>query len=176
MFTDQSPIGHQRSDRKVRSVFELRPLPYDHPDARELTEQAQTYYLEIYGGRDDDPLAASAFAPPYGGFVVGYLDGAPAAMGGWLFTPELGRDHVAQIRRMFVVRSARRQGLAQAVLTYLETDATRYGTTTMILATGRPQVEAIAFYRKHRYADIAPFGYYATADLVVCLGKELGPN
>ena len=155
-------------------MFELRPLPYDHPDARELTEQAQTYYVEIYGGRDDDPLAAAEFAPPHGGFVIGYLDGVPAAMGGWLFTPELGREQVAQIRRMFVVGSARRRGLAQAVLAHLEADATKYGARTMILATGQPQVEAIALYRTHGYADIAPFGYYAAADLVVCLGKELG--
>ena len=154
-------------------MFELRQLSYDHSDARELTEQAQAYYLEIYGGRDDDPLAASEFAPPHGGFVVGYLDGVPAAMGGWLFTPEVGRDRVAQIRRMFVAASARRQGLARAVLEHLEADAAEHGATTMILATGRPQIEAIALYRKHGYADITPFGYYAAADLVVCLGKEL---
>ena len=156
--------------------MELRPLSYDHPDARELTEHAQSYYMEIYGGRDDDPLIASEFAPPHGGFVVGYLDGVPVAMGGWLFTGELGRDQVAQIRRMFVVESARRRGLARAVLAHLEADAAEHGATTMILATGRPQVEAIALYRKHGYADITPFGYYATADLVVCLGKELGPG
>lgn len=157
-------------------MFELRPLSYDHSDARELTEQAQAYYVETYGGRDEDPLAAAEFAAPHGGFVIGYLEGAPAAMGGWLFTPELGREQVAQIRRMFVVRSARRLGLAQAVLAYLEADAAKHGATTMILATGRPQVEAITFYRKHGYADVAPFGYYASADLVVCLGKELSQN
>ncbi|MFT4163704.1 MAG: GNAT family N-acetyltransferase [Microlunatus sp.] len=157
-------------------MFELRRLSYDHPDARELTEQAQAYYVEIYGGRDDDPLAAAEFAPPHGGFVVGYLDGVPVAMGGWLFTPEFGRDRVAQIRRMFVAGSARRRGLAAAVLEHLEADAAEHGATTMILATGQPQVEAITLYRKHGYADIAPFGYYASADLVVCLGKELRPG
>lgn len=157
-------------------MLELRRLSYDHPDARELTELAQAYYVEIYGGRDDDPLAASEFAPPHGGFVVGYLDGVPVAMGGWLFTQELGRDRVAQIRRMFVVDSVRRRGLAAAVLGRLEADATQSGATTMILATGQPQIEAIELYRKHGYADITPFGYYASADLVVCLGKELRPG
>ena len=154
-------------------MFELRRLSYDHPDAQALTEQAQAYYVEIYGGRDDDPLTAAELSPPHGGFVVGYLDGVPAAMGGWLFTPELGRDRVAQIRRMFVASTARRRGLAAAVLAQLEADAAEHGATTMILATGQPQVEAIALYRKHGYVDIAPFGYYASAELVSCLGKEL---
>ena len=157
-------------------MIELRPLSYDHPDAHALTEQAQAYYVATYGGRDEDPLTAAELSSPHGGFVIGYLDGAPAAMGGWLFTDELGRAQVAQIRRMFVAVSARRRGLAQAVLAHLEADAAGHGARTMILATGQPQVEAIALYRKHGYADIAPFGYYASGDLVVCLGKELAAS
>ena len=78
--------------------FELRPLSYDHPDAQELTERAQAYYVELYGGRDDDPLAAAEFEPPRGGFVVGYLDGAPVAMGGWSLTASDLGDRVAKIR------------------------------------------------------------------------------
>jgi GNAT superfamily N-acetyltransferase len=180
-------------------VFELRRRSYDHPDARVLTERAQAYYVSIYGGRDDDPLIAGALAPPGGGFVVGYLDGAPVAMGGWLLTDselgdrelgdrelgdrelgdrelgdrELG-DRVAQIRRMFVDQAVRRRGLARAVLQHLESDAVRHGATMIILATGRPQVEAIAFYRRHGYTDVPPFGFYAGADQVLCLGKDLG--
>jgi hypothetical protein len=60
-------------------VLELRRLSYDHPDAQELTARAQTYYVELYGGPDDDPLTADELAAPHGGFVVGYLDGAPVA-------------------------------------------------------------------------------------------------
>lgn len=148
-------------------------MPYDHPHARELTERAQHYYAEIYGGRDEDPLAASELSSPHGGFVVGYLDGEPVAMGGWLFTASPLGDRVAQIRRMFVDAGLRRRGLAAALLADLEADAAAHGATTIILAAGQPQIEAITFYRRHGYTDIPPFGYYAEADLVVCLGKDL---
>ena len=169
-------------------MFELRPLPYDHPDADALTERAQEYYVDIYGGRDEDPVTAAELTPPHGGFVVGYLDGRPVAMGGWLLVdspdghPRDGIDppaasahvgRVAQIRRMFVDEGLRRRGLAAAVLAQLEADAARNGATSIILATGQPQVEAISLYRRHGYLDIAPFGYYADGDRVVCLGKDL---
>ena len=75
---------------------------------------------------------------------------------------------------MYVDAAVRRQGLARAVLAHLETEAARHGVTMIILATGQPQVEAIGFYRSHGYTDVAPFGYYAGSDQVVCLGKELG--
>lgn len=154
-------------------MFLLRPVPYDHPHARQLTEQAQQYYEALYGGRDEDPLTPAELAPPHGGFVVGYLDQEPVAMGGWLFSgPERG-DRVAQIRRMFVDAGQRRRGLAAAVLASLEADAAAHGATQVILAAGQPQAEAIAFYRSHGYSDIPPFGYYAGSDLVVCLGKDL---
>ena len=156
-------------------MFALRPVSYDHPDAQELTERAQAYYVDLYGGRDDDPLVATEFAAPCGGFVVGYLDGAPVAMGGWTLTVGDPGHRVAKIRRMYVDAAVRRQGLARTVLTRLETEAARHGVTMIILATGRPQVEAIAFYRRHGYTDVPPFGYYSGSDQVVCLGKELGP-
>ena len=157
-------------------MFELRPLSYDHPDALELTERAQAYYVELYGGRDDDPLTAAEFADPRGGFVVGYADGAPVAMGGWTLTHGDPGERVAKIRRMYVDASARRQGLARAVLVHLEKEAARHGVTRIVLATGQPQVGAIGFYRSHGYTDVAPFGFYADSDQVVCLGKELGPQ
>lgn len=154
-------------------MFALRPVSYDHPDARALTERAQDYYVELYGGPDDDPLTADELRPPHGGFVVGYLDGAPVAMGGWAFTEHPLGDRVVKIRRMFVDAAARRRGLAAEVLGELEADAVRHGATAAVLATGQPQQPAIAFYRRCGYVGIDPFGFYGDSDQVVCLGKEL---
>lgn len=154
-------------------MLELRPVPYDHPDAQELTEQAQAYYVELYGGRDDDPMTAVEFAAPRGGFVVGYLDGVPVAMGGWTAPEDGSGTRTAKIRRMFVAATARRHGLAGAVLQRLEADAAAAGVTSMVLATGQPQQAALAFYRRHGYTDVPAFGYYAGSDQVVCLGKTL---
>ena len=45
-----------------------------------MTEQAQEYYVEIYGGPDNDPLTVDRFSAPRGGFLIGYLDGDAVAL------------------------------------------------------------------------------------------------
>ncbi len=165
------PISHQ-----MKHLFELRQVPYDSPDAEALTEQAQLYYIEIYGGPDGTPFAAVEFAPPKGRFYVGYLDEQPVAMGGWRLSPVIapaGAMRPAEIKRMFVRADVRQKGLARRLLAALEATALDAGADWMILETGRPQVAAVAFYRACGYVDIEPFGYYGESPSVVSLGKPL---
>ena len=144
-----------------------------------LTEQAQLFYVELYGGPDESPFTAEEFTPPHGDFYVGYLGERPVAMGGWRFSPVLapvGAIRPAEIKRMFVRADVRQQGLARRLLAVLEAEAREAGADWMILETGRPQVAAIALYRRCGYVDIAPFGYYADKPSVVSLGKRLRPG
>jgi len=141
-----------------------------------LTEQAQSFYVEIYGGPDGTPFSADEFAPPHGGFRIGYLDDRPVAMGGWRFSPVLapeGAERPSEIKRMFVHESVRGRGLARRLLHALEDDARAAGADWMILETGRPQVAAIGLYRAGGYVNIAPFGFYADKPEVVSLGRRL---
>jgi len=157
----------------------LRTVRYDSPDAVALTEQVQRFYLEIYGGPDGTPFTAKEFAPPNGGFLVGYLDGRPVAMGGWRFAPyaaPAGADRAAEIKRMYVATDARGRGFGKAVLTALEDDARAAGADWMVLETGEPQVAAVALYRGCGYVDIPPYGFYADKPGVVSLGKRLRPQ
>jgi len=156
----------------VAGVLDLRRARYDHPDARALTERVQEYYVEIYGGPDDDPLTADLMWPPNGGFVIAYRDDRPVAMGGWLWAPSPG-GQTAQLRRMYVDPSTRRQGIGQLLLSALESDAHEHGARRMILTTGRPQTAAVGLYRALGYVDIAPFGHYLDSDGAVHLGREL---
>lgn len=158
----------------MRAVIELRAERYDHPDAVALTDQAQRYYVTVYGGPDDDPLAAADFEPPGGCFLIGYLGGRAVVMGGWLWSPDVG-PRAARIRRMFVDPALRRQGCGATLLAALERDAYRRGAELMVLATGQPQNEAVALYRAAGYADIAPFGHYADSSQAVHLAKQLAP-
>jgi ribosomal protein S18 acetylase RimI-like enzyme len=158
--------------------WSLRAVGYDSPDAAALTEQVQQFYIEIYGGPDGTPFTAEDFAPPNGGFLVGYLGGTPVAMGGWRFAPyaaPAGAERAAEIKRMYVATGARGRGFGRAVLTALEDDARSAGADWMVLETGEPQVAAVALYRGCGYADIAPYGYYADEPEVVSLGKRLRP-
>lgn len=158
--------------------LELRPAAYEHPDAVQLTAQAQDFYRQLYGGTDDSPLGDGELAWPNGAFLLGYLDGTPVAMGGWRFLPgtnALDAAHPAEIRRMFVTDAVRRQGLARTVLTALEASAAAAGADAMVLATGRPQVAAVRFYRASGYVDVPHFGHYAEMDDAVHLGRRLSP-
>jgi GNAT superfamily N-acetyltransferase len=131
--------------------LDLRPTPYDHPDAVALTALAQEFYVEIYGGPDRTPFTVAEFAPPRGGFLVGYVDGRAVTMGGWRLAPyptAVGAQFAAEIKRMFTRADARGHGYARALLEALEADAvSSAGADWMVLETGRPQVAAIAFYR-----------------------------
>lgn len=149
-------------------VLRLRAARPDDADAVRLTAEVQRWYVEIYGGEDDDPLVADDFAPPRGRFLIGSLDGEALAMGGWTRT---GAD--AKVRRMYVRPAARRHGVAGALLDELERLAREDGAERMVLETGSPQVAAVAFYRGRGYADVPAFGFHAASPLSVHLGKRL---
>jgi GNAT superfamily N-acetyltransferase len=134
-----------------------------------LTAEVQAVYVERYGGEGDtSPVDASEFDAPGGFFVMAYVDGEPAAMGGWR---RHGQD--GEIKRMFVREAYQRRGLARALLAELERTAAAAGITRLILETGLMQPEAIALYRSAGYADVDAFGFYAGAELSVHLGKVL---
>ncbi|CAA9378109.1 MAG: hypothetical protein AVDCRST_MAG21-1580 [uncultured Nocardioidaceae bacterium] len=160
-----------------RTDIDLRKTPYDHPDTRALTDLAQAYYRDIYGGEDDSPLDAGEFSAPLGAFYVGYLGGQAIAMGGWRLhepIPCFDAQHPAELRRMYVAPQHRRQGYSRRLLGLLEDTAHTAGADAMVLETGRVQREAVALYRACGYVDIPSFGHYAHEPDAVHLGKLLG--
>jgi GNAT superfamily N-acetyltransferase len=157
----------------------LREVGYDQPDPAALTALAQDFYVSIYGGPDDTPFTTDEFAAPRGRFLVGYLDGAPVAMGGWRLRRPGDPSWAlrpAEIKRMFVVEAVRGRGLASLVLAALESGAAAAGADWLLLETGRPQTSAIALYRRSGYRDVPPFGFYAAEPDVVSLGKRLAAD
>jgi GNAT superfamily N-acetyltransferase len=161
----------------MADTLAIRRVSYQHPDAVALTEEAQRFYISLYGGPDGTPFTADEFAPPNGGFFVGYLHGRPVAMGGWRFNhdgvPSDAR-RPGELKRMFVRENLRGRGFAQRMLAALEADAAAAGADWLILQTGSPQADAVRFYLAAGYQPIASFGYYAHVPTVVNLGKPLG--
>jgi len=142
---------------------------YDHPDAMALIAQVQQEYVVRYGSPDGTPVDPADFAPPRGLFLVAYVDGTPAACGGW-------RAHEAdvELKRMYVTPAFRGRGLARAVLAELERRAVAAGYRRVILETGSKQPEAIALYESSGYVPVPRFGFYADAPGAVHLGKVVG--
>ncbi|HEX2176308.1 MAG TPA: GNAT family N-acetyltransferase [Nocardioidaceae bacterium] len=162
----------------TRPGLRLVPTGYDDPVVRPLVEEVQQVYVERYGGRDDTPMAAGEFAPPYGHFVVGWLDGEAVAMGGWRLRVgadgrRLPGERPAEIKRMFVRAHLRGRGLSRVVLAELESSARAAGVDWLVLETGDRQPEAVSLYRSCGFVDVPAFGLYACEGGSVYLGKSL---
>lgn len=93
---------------------------------------------------------AEEMEPPQGAFHVVHLDGEAVACGG---VRQLAED-VAEVKRMYVAPTARRRGVARALLTRLEEDARRLGCRSVRLDTGPGMESAIALYRAAGYREI----------------------
>lgn len=79
----------------------------------------------------------------------------------------------AEIKRMYVVPESRGTGIADVLLRALEEQAAELGWGVLRLATGERQPDAIRFYARAGYAEIAPFGAYAGVPLVRCFERRL---
>jgi GNAT superfamily N-acetyltransferase len=159
-----------------KSRIGLRRVRFTDPDAQLLIDQVQAEYVVRYGSPDETPLDPTVFDPPAGSLFVGYANGVPTAMGGWRFRPDVsafGLTAAAEIKRMYVVESARRRGLALVVLRHLEETAAAAGADVMVLETGLAQPEAIALYEASGYTPVEGFGYYKEFSSVRYFGKAL---
>ena len=77
----------------------------------------------------------------------------------------------AELKRMFARPG--NAGVGAALLAHAETQARQLGYRDMVLSTRVVNARAVAFYRKHGYAIVAPWGKYVGAAQSVCLGKLL---
>ncbi|WP_101258725.1 GNAT family N-acetyltransferase [Streptomyces barkulensis] len=156
----------------------ITPVAYDHPDAAKLTDLVQLEYAERYGGEGDvTPLDPGMFSPPGGLFLIAYDErDRPVATGGWRAMDENGenyRDGDAELKRMFVIREARRRGLSRRILALLEEDAREAGRLRMVLETGTKQPEAMALYESSGYTPTEKFGVYRHEPDSRCYAKPL---
>lgn len=156
--------------------------PFDHPDARKLSDLVQEEYRALYEGDGDvTPLDSGMFDPPRGLFLVMYdAAGRAIGSGGWRALDsgdEPGyADGDAEIKRMFVVREARGRGLSRTILARLEETARAAGRARMVLETGFKQRQAIELYRSSGYSLLPTtekFGVYRCSSTSECYAKPL---
>ena len=76
----------------------------------------------------------------------------------------------AELKRMFALPGT--QGAGQAVLAFLEQQASAFGYTRLWLETRRVNLRAIAFYQRNGYVTIDNYGRYVDRPEAICLGKN----
>ena len=101
--------------------------------------------------------------------VIAYVNDIPSGCGCF---KRIDKD-TAEIKRMFVKASERKQGLASAILNELEIWAKEEGYSATILETADKQQEAIALYQKLGYDLIPNYGPYVGMETSVCFRKKL---
>lgn len=136
---------------------------------REASIDARALYPELF--TPDSPPATNGPLGERCVYVVAYGDGQPLACGALRPVD----DTTAEVRRMYVHRDHRREGLARAVLEHLVREARRLGYARLVLETGCKQVPAMRLYEAMGFARIAPFGGYVGDPTSVCFGRDLAP-
>ena len=139
-------------------VIEFRPCAVDADPAATLVRAMADDIAALYDGLDlsgpDMPQAGPAeMGPPGGTFLVGYEDEVAICCGGVKRLP----DGACEIKRMFVIESARGRGVARAMLEELEARARRLGYELARLDTGPKQTRAQRMYERAGYAPIPNF-------------------
>lgn len=78
-----------------------------------------------------------------------------------------------EIKRMYVLPSYRKKGIAKKLLTDLEKWGAELGYREAVLETGKAQTEALSFYPKMKYNIMPNFPPYEGIKNSVCFKKDL---
>ncbi|HAH62047.1 MAG TPA: hypothetical protein DCL73_08115 [Treponema sp.] len=82
----------------------------------------------------------------------------------------------AELKRVFVRKEYRGQGISKTIVLSLEQWALSGGFSRMILETGEPLATAMSLYRSLGYAVIPNYGQYRCMKNSVCMEKNLQKN
>ncbi len=128
--------------------------------------------IDVFIARDDeDASPAPAPAPAPAAAPAGAHPSAGSALG-MVALVDRG-DGTGEIKRMFVLESARGRGVARSLLGALEAGASVRGIRLLQLETGTHHTAALALYSSLGYLHIARFGPYSASEFSVCMEKSL---
>jgi GNAT superfamily N-acetyltransferase len=136
----------------------IEPARWDDPDVRRLTGEQQAEVRARYDGKGEPGTPPSAADVS---LVLVARDDDGTALGCGVL--RVLADGVAEVKRMYVVPTARGRGVGRTLLADLEDAARDLGWTTLRLETGPRQPEAVALYMRAGYRPIAAFGSYVDA-------------
>ncbi len=126
------------------------------PEIAELLAELDAALEGPYAPDQRHALSIEQLFRPEVRFFLVRLEGRAVGCGGIAFL-----DGYAEVKRMYSRPAVRRQGVAQALLRRIESEARRAGTTVLRIETGMHQHEAIRFYEAAGFRRRGPFGPYA---------------
>jgi putative acetyltransferase len=141
----------------------------DREEAVALVTELDTHLNALYPPESRHGLNLAALRADNVRFVIA-RDGTGKALGCGAI---MFKDDFTELKRMYTRPSSRGQGVAAAVVAFLEQLARDSGYTIVRLETGVKQLEALSFYEKLGYARRGVFEGYKPDPLCVFMEKEL---
>jgi putative acetyltransferase len=135
----------------------IEPVHAITDDVRALIFELDSELAVAYPPEQMHGLTLSSLFEPHVKFFIARLDDVPMGCGGVAFF-----DDFAEVKRMYVRKSARGAGIAQALLTHIESVTRESGTTLLRLETGVRQPAAIRLYESFGFRSCASFPPYTT--------------
>ena len=149
---------------------DLRLGDFDHQAVVQLLHALDEEIRARYDEPVDDfvlQLDPDEVAPGHGAFVVAWADGKAVGCG----AARLIDQETAELKRMYIIPEYRRQGLAGAILRFLEDHARALGAIRVVLETVIDPPAAVALYRAAGYDEIPKFGPYVESEISFCMCK-----
>jgi GNAT superfamily N-acetyltransferase len=137
---------------------------------REAALEARALYPELIGA--DASMPTNPPLQDRAAYLVAYQAGVPVGCGA---LRPIDTD-TAEVRRMYVLRSHRRYGIARALLVELEQAAAALHYAVLRLETGYRQTAAMALYESFGFHRIPAFGEHASDPTSVCFEKTVMPG
>jgi putative acetyltransferase len=138
------------------------------PVARELIEALCSEMTSRYG-RPPSPFSSDEAASEKSVFLVARRGSEPVACGA---LRPFDADR-AELKRMYVIPAARRNGFGRIIISALERHAGAFGYKSILLETGIGQPEAQRLYESCGYTRIPAFGPYVGNPSSICFQKVL---
>jgi putative acetyltransferase len=134
--------------------IEVVPTPTD--EVRTLIAELDQTLAAEYSPEQRHGLSLDAIFQPHIRFFLARLNATAVGCGGVALFADF-----AEVKRMYVRDTVRGRGVAQVLLTQIETAAREAGLALLRLETGMRQPAALKFYARAGFQTCAVFGAYA---------------
>jgi GNAT superfamily N-acetyltransferase len=148
--------------------LQVTPVDADDPDLDELLRRTVAELTRRYPDYHPEPFVENAE------YFVARLDGRLGGCVALVVHDDL--PGIGEVKRLYVDDSARRAGVAQALMAALEARATERGLTRIVLETGTRQPEAVGLYERLGYSVVEPYHPHGWNEVSIFMARELAPT
>jgi putative acetyltransferase len=170
---EHGPSPYAFTPWQLREPLSIDRVFLDDPDVQMLIAQLNADLYQRYPepGAVVFSLHPGDIVDGVGALLMAVRNGQPLGCGAFRVQDE--EPATAEIKRMFVVPSARGQKIGAAMLTELEARGRAVGVRRFVLELGPRQPEAMRRYEGAGYVVCEPWGEFIGKELSVCMEKRL---